>query len=228
MLAAIPGVVSMGSSAVKAVESLLSNHKTTDNFKNNVWSKVPFELRRIAGGHGKWHDTLTGESGNDAWGDVRAVAVVAGAVDGYVDANGVLYDNITGTSLGHEDAWARWTAKYGSAGFAQAYQMDPTAFRIFGANPADDPTIGRASPRPVNGAVAYVKDQINDVKTAAQLAADNIAGVARGAATGAQTGFTAGANSAAYTQSITQSPLLWVGLGVLVLVVIVVASKKRG
>lgn len=241
MVTANPGVVAVsnfvpfGNTGLKVAniaESLFAKKKTVDNFKNNVWSKVPFSLRRIEGGKGKWHDTLTGASGNDQWGDVRAVAVVAGAIDSYVDANGILYDNATGVSLGHEQAWQRWVQAYGNVGFSTAYALDPSAFRVYGPNVENDPSIGYASPRASGGALGpakdYVEGQIKTVVDTARQAADNIVGVGAGAVNGAVSGATRGANSAAYSQAITQSPLFWVGVGALVLIVLAVASKKRG
>lgn len=228
MLAAIPGLVSVGQSAVSAASSLFGGGGGVDNLKNNVWAKVPFALRRIAGGSGKWHDTVTGESGNDQWGDVRAVAVIAPALGGYVDSNGVLYDNATAQPLTREQAWQRWLQAFGNIGFAQAFAQNPAAFHPYGPNPADDPTIGKAAPKPASGplapAQAYVAGQVQSVVTAAKDAASNIAGVATGAASGAVTG----ANSPAYVQSVTSSPLLWAGIAAVVLVVVVVISKKRG
>lgn len=229
MLAAIPGVVSVGKEIVDSVSGLRIFGSTgdTDTLKNKVWSKVPFSMTRITGGKGKWRDTLTGETGNDRWSEVRQVAVIASAIGGYVDANGVLFDNATNAAISREAAWQRWLQAYGDVSFATAYQSDPTAFRPYGPNPANDPVIGRASVRPTGGTlgpvVDYVKDQAQDVADAAKQAASNIAGVASGAASGA----VSGAESAARTQTVMQSPYLWLGIGAAVLIVFVIISKKR-
>lgn len=234
MLAAIPGVVATGGKIAGAVSGAASalgiggSKPDTDTFKIKVWSKVPFSATRIKGGKGKWKDTVTGESGNDRWSEVRQVAVVASAIDAYTDSNGTLRDIVTNDAISREAAWGRWLQKYGDVSYAVAFANDPSAFRPYGADPANDPTVGRAAPKPSGGTLGpvkdYVSDQAQNVVDAAKLAASNITGVATGAASGA----VAGAESAARTQAATQSPWLWLGVGAVVLVVVfVVVSKKR-
>lgn len=230
MLAAVPGVVAVAQSAagaVKSVGSLFSGGGGKDSFKDKVWSQVPFATRRIQGGKGKWRDPLTGESGNDQWSNVRGVAVVAPAINAYVDSNGVLYDNDTRSPLSREDAWKRWVARFGDVGFSQAYFANPSSFHPYTNDKSADPIIGAAAPKQPNVGDQlrdYVKDQAQDVADAAKQAASNIAGVATGAAAGAQ----AGAQTTMATQSALQgNTMLYVLLGAAAIVALVVLTRKR-
>jgi hypothetical protein len=230
MFAAIPGAVAVVQStagAVKSVGSLFGGGGGKDLFKDKVWSQVPFATRRIQGGKGKWKDPLTGESGNDNWGNVRGVAVVAPAINAYVDANGVLHDADTSQPISREDAWARWVARFGDVGFTSAFFANPSSFQPYTNDSSADPIIGAAAPKQPNAGEQlrdYVKDQAQDVVDAAKQAGSNIAGVATGAVAGAQ----AGAQSTIATQNALQgNTMLYVLLGAAALIAVVVLTRKR-
>jgi hypothetical protein len=117
-----------------------------------IWSAVPASLLRISGGHGVWHDTLTGQTLSDAETDLRKSAIVASAINAFNDSKNWWYDLTSQQHLTGADAMARWNAAFNGASFGQAYSAYPNAFRTFGPTTAGDPQIHSPSAYPAPSA----------------------------------------------------------------------------
>ena len=107
-----------------------------------IWSKIPADIIRVKGGSGKWTDTLTGQTMNDAGTDLRKSAVMASAIGCYNASDNRWFDNITRQYVDAAAAAQRWSSVFGSATFETAYRTWPQRFRIYGSNPANDPSFG--------------------------------------------------------------------------------------
>ncbi len=112
-----------------------------------IWEQMPFAYLRLEGGHGRWHDPLTGQVTNDLGSDVRKIAVVASGMGMYVDAHKRMFFN-DGRPVSPADSWQTWNDLYGTPTFQEAYTRNPAAFRIFGDTPGNDPAIGQPSTPP--------------------------------------------------------------------------------
>lgn len=124
--------------------------------KTKAWSKVPLNLIRVQGGHGKWSDPVTGEQMGDAGTDQRKLAVVGSAIGLWNGPNSFdTYDVSTNQYLDAGPAWQRWLSVFGDIDFPTAYSRYPERFRIYQpTTSAYDPIRGPTAQREVGQYVA--------------------------------------------------------------------------
>jgi len=149
--AILPGVGTAIGSAIGTIAGLfqsgidishLFGGGTPDEAKA-VWSKIPGAYTRLEGGHGRWTDSLTGESMEDAGTDVRKGAIMASAVGMYNDQRNWWFDAATGQHVDPGTAAGRWKAIFGAGTpFEAAYAQAPERFAIFSSvDSSTDPYI---------------------------------------------------------------------------------------
>lgn len=130
----------------------------TPSAMTKLWTPIPASVIRITGGHGKWTDTVTGQTMDDGGTDNRKNAVIVSSVGIFNSAGegsaDLLYDRTTGSQVYAEDFLSRWLAKFGNVTFAQAFAAQPSAFQVYGSNPANDPphTFNAGTVTPASGA----------------------------------------------------------------------------
>ncbi len=215
--AAAGSVVPVIGTAIGAAVGLALSlmHGGTPDAMKAIWAHVPVSATRLSGGHGQWHDTLTGETLTDAQSDLRKSAVVASAIHAFNDAKNWWYDATSQAHLSGADALARWKANFGSADFVNAYALYPQVFQIFGPTSAGDPTIHA----PAAAMVASQPPPVTSVyATPAQVAA---AGLPPG------TPLAVPAHASIFG-GLSTTTLLLLGGGVLVGILLLKRSRSRG
>lgn len=200
--------------ALASLVHALGGGGTPDAMKA-IWAHVPLSATRLSGGHGTWHDTLTGEVLTDAQSDVRKSAVIASAIHAFNDAKNWWYDATSQTHLSGADALARWNSNFGGADFANAYAVYPQAFQIFGPTSAGDPHVHAPGAMIVPTQAPPVTSVY---ATPAQVAA---AGLPPGTPLAAPA-------QASLIGGLSTTTLLLLGGGVLVGIILLKRSRSRG